>query len=867
MRKTPAALFVVLMLTTALPAAAYPRPGTVEMISRSPDGAPGNNTSQGASMSGDGRYVVFHSYATNIVEGSRGLSVYLRDRETGEVTDLVPDASGSQHSPTISEDGRYVTFLAYGSNLDPTVAMTESLTLAYRLDRHTGVFRLASRSVDGGVPDASVQNLSMTPDGSMIAFSSRAGNLIAGGTNGELHAYATRIDTGETFLASQSSDKVQGNAHAFYPAVSANGRYVVFWGKSNNLVAEDSNAQDDIFLHDIQTGRTEIASLAWNGAQSNNDSVRPVISADGRYVAFSSYATNLTPVQDTANRFPYDVYVRDRATRTTERVSVSAAGIVGDASSFVPTMSSDGRYILFTSGASNLDDGPVPQDRDVFMHDRALHRTERLSVADNGAAGDGPSTSGVITDDGRLTAFASRSSTIHPQADGAEMNIYVRDRGPELGLQAVAARLDGDAVRVDGHTVFSGRLLTRAAPTQLWLQDSGIEMHAAEVWAHPEEEQLLFRQELNGMHTIPTLRDRPFVIHYTFALTTPTGPYRIRVRQKIDNTGSVQIKPVWTSTTVERCASECVLVGETSGSAGTAGSVALMTVPFEQLGLREGDRLTGIRATIAIDDPDSGDHVILHQLRPGDTSVPRRTVQLAVTAPDQTPSELDYGPALRLDDARFSTTIARPDAPAQLWTRVCYGTACTAKPTPLVTATRLQLTAPATAEYGTDVTWTLSLVDDGDRPLSGMPVQLSIGETTTTVTTGADGTAATTQTIDSDPGPLSATARYDGSPSRFAPAESTTVVEVQKAATAMTLAVERSGPLSVMTATLTGPGVASGGLGGRTVNFTVDGEAVGSAVTGADGRATLTGVKVRPTAVATATFDGDHWYVGSSASR
>jgi len=172
---------------------------------------------------------------------------------------------------------------------------------------------------------------------------------------------------GATTRVSVASDGGQGNGDSRYSSISADGRYVAFRSWASNLVGGDTNSEQDIFVHDRQTGQTTRVSVASDGGQGNYDSQYPSISADGRYVAFDSWASNL--VGGDTNGGP-DVFVHDRQTGQTARVSVASDGGQGNDGSYWPSISADGRYVAFYSWASNLVGGDTNGCCDIFVHDR-----------------------------------------------------------------------------------------------------------------------------------------------------------------------------------------------------------------------------------------------------------------------------------------------------------------------------------------------------------------------------------------------------------------------------------------------------------------------------------------------------------------
>ena len=216
------------------------------------------------------------------------------------------------------------------------------------------------------------------------------------------------------FLSACSSENIidainggKGNSDSFEPTISANSRYVAFTSLSNNLVSDDTNETADIFVYDRNSGITERVSIASDGSQADAGSYKPSISADGRYVAFIADASNLVD-DDTNNE--KDVFVHDRVTGSTELVSIDSDGSQGNFDSDQVAISADGRYVAFTSLSDNLVLNDTNMKADVFVHDRDRGITERISVSSSGSQGDGYHP--AISDDGRYVAFASGSNNL-----------------------------------------------------------------------------------------------------------------------------------------------------------------------------------------------------------------------------------------------------------------------------------------------------------------------------------------------------------------------------------------------------------------------------------------------------------------------
>src|SRR5207249_1268748 len=208
-----------------------------------------------------------------------------------------------------------------------------------------------------------------------------------------------------------------------HPALSADGRFVAFGSDATNLVAGDTNGTTDVFVHDRQTGTTERVSVAsGGGTQGNGKSggffAFPALSADGRFVAFQSDATNLVAGDTNGTT---DVFVHDRQTATTERVSVNgfSAG---------PALSADGRFVAFHSTGSNLVAGDTNGATDVFVHDRQTGTTERVSGASDGTQGNDASAGPALSADGRLVAFHSSATNLVAGDANRAYDVFVHDR-------------------------------------------------------------------------------------------------------------------------------------------------------------------------------------------------------------------------------------------------------------------------------------------------------------------------------------------------------------------------------------------------------------------------------------------------------
>jgi Tol biopolymer transport system component len=232
-----------------------------------------------------------------------------------------------------------------------------------------------------------------------------------------------------TKRVSVSSTGAQAFAGSGEVSISANGRFVVFQS-AWPFVANDTNGLSDIYVHDRKTRITRRVSVATGGAQADGDSVDAEISGNGRFVVFVSYAKNLVPLDENNAE---DVFIRDRKTKTTRRVSVSSAGEEADEYSARPSVSSDGRFVAFASYATNLGGPVVSSQQNVYVRDRKLKTTRRVSLGLGGAAPDGDSTlcagyAPAISADGTFVAFASKATNLVTGDSGPKQDVFVRNR-------------------------------------------------------------------------------------------------------------------------------------------------------------------------------------------------------------------------------------------------------------------------------------------------------------------------------------------------------------------------------------------------------------------------------------------------------
>lgn len=333
-------------------------------------------------------------------------------------------ANGVSGLTSVSGDGRYIAFLSLASNLVP--GDTNGKIDIFVRDRLTGITERVSTSSEGLQGNNDCRSSVISADGRYVAFYSLANNLVPGDTNVYYDTFVHDRLTGITELVSKSSSGAQGDFHSYsdYISISADGRYVAFASYARNLVPNDTNGNQDVFVHDRLTGVTEMVSVNSDGIQGDWGAQQPDISSDGRYVSFASNATNWAPFPTNSSTH---VYVHDRQTGTTERVSVSSDGTAGDCSSSYPAISGDGRYVVYHSCARNLVPGDTytePNLAHVYLHDRQAGITKRLSRKSDNVQEVWSGTLPSISSDGRYVVFPTRITKLSTYTTLYDLSVY-----------------------------------------------------------------------------------------------------------------------------------------------------------------------------------------------------------------------------------------------------------------------------------------------------------------------------------------------------------------------------------------------------------------------------------------------------------
>jgi Ca2+-binding RTX toxin-like protein len=401
-----------------------------------PAGNQGSRYSVLSSISADGRFVAFtleqsiFSFGaanSNLIHNSD--DIFVRDLLTNTTTRVSVDLAGnpgndSSYTPSISADGRFVAFSSDASNLVP--GDTNNNLDNFVRDLSTNTTTRVSVDSAGNQGNRGSNQVSISADGRLVAFSSAASNLVPGDTNNSIDIFVRDLSTNTTTLVSVSSRGDRANDDSSIPSISANGRFVTFYSFATNLVPGDTNDTRDIFVRDLLTNTTTLVSASSNGEIANRASIRSSISADGRFVAFSSRASNLVPgdTNDTT-----DIFVRDLSTNTTTRISASSRGNQGNKESSTPFISADGRFVTFSSEASNLVPGDTNNKEDIFVRDLSTNTTTRLSVDSAGNQGNSDSEFPSISANGQKVAFSSFATNLVPGDTNNGPDLFVTDIG------------------------------------------------------------------------------------------------------------------------------------------------------------------------------------------------------------------------------------------------------------------------------------------------------------------------------------------------------------------------------------------------------------------------------------------------------
>jgi hypothetical protein len=415
----------------------------------------------GAVISGNGRYVAFRSIADNLAgalgDTNSSADIFVRDLLLNQttrvsVTDNEEEAfGGDSNNPSITADGRFVAFTSWASNLVPNLPAAHrplpgdfnNTSDVFVRDTLLGTTTLVSVSPEGvpGIDISDSSSIAASADGQSLTVVFRS--LDMGGFAGsQVFARVLPRDpvtggisnAGTTTLVSASSAGVAGNGQSglMQTSISGDGLHVAFTSAATNLVASDSNGCVDVFVRHLLLGTTDRASVSSTGLQGNDGSFCATLNGNGTVVAFTSYASNLVSGDSGGQR---DVFVRDLQGGATTRVSLDSSGKPGNGYSGGTNdgngkcgLSTDGRYVTFQSNANNLIGANKDKNgfQDIFHRDRMLGKTTMVSVTPAGAPANGTSSAPSTSADGLRTMFCSDATNLVAADSNAVMDVFVR---------------------------------------------------------------------------------------------------------------------------------------------------------------------------------------------------------------------------------------------------------------------------------------------------------------------------------------------------------------------------------------------------------------------------------------------------------
>ncbi|MET8687220.1 hypothetical protein ABZV77_23690 [Streptomyces sp. NPDC004732] len=337
-------------------------------------------------------------------------------------------SNAASTNPSISADGRYVAFVSESRNLVEND--TNGTPDAFVRDMRTGRTERVSVKSNGKASHGVVREVSLSPDGRYVVFTSTADDLVSGDPNDLDDVFLHDRRTGRTQRISPtgaSYDGLRGRL-TYGPVVSGDGRHVAYASGAEDLVAGDANKRDDVFLYDRKTKKTELAQLTNAGGHGEGDAFEPAFAggSGGRYLAFTSNTADLAGVEDHASAT--DVFLRDREKGTTELIS-TPHGYNRKTPSWGAALSGNARFVAFTSASRVLrPEGPVPTGaHNVFRYDRETQRMRLVSAAQDGTPADGDSDDVSLSGNGRYAAFTSAAANLTPDGDDSSADVFLRD--------------------------------------------------------------------------------------------------------------------------------------------------------------------------------------------------------------------------------------------------------------------------------------------------------------------------------------------------------------------------------------------------------------------------------------------------------
>jgi Tol biopolymer transport system component len=352
------------------------------------------------------------------------------------------EANGYTGRAVLSGDGRHVAFMSAAGNL--AVNDTDTRPDVYLRDTLTGTTELVSVGVEGAAVGGELEDVSA--DGHVVVFTSSSPDVVPNDFNGVQDVFVRNVLTGATERVSVADDESQAAQGSRDASVSRDGRYVAFASLAPLAAQDRSFSGKDVYVRDLVAGTTELVSISRKGTDGGGQ--QPSISDGGRFVTFTSKGKGLVKGDTNGT---HDVFVRDLLKDRTERVSVSSKGEQGSKPSAGSEIAGAGRYVVFTSVAGNLVKKDTNKKQDVFVHDRWTDRTELASVDNGERQAGGPARSATISADGRYVLF-SAAPDLRKGGSGTT-SLYLRDRVAGGTTTPVTKVLTGAVLSGDGRAI------------------------------------------------------------------------------------------------------------------------------------------------------------------------------------------------------------------------------------------------------------------------------------------------------------------------------------------------------------------------------------------------------------------------------
>lgn len=395
--------------------------GHTERVSLRYNDTEANGASGSPSVSSNGRYVVFTSMADNLVteDNNDAMDVFLRDRTAGttirvSVREDGGETNGASYAPMVSSDGQFVVFSSDASNIVSTDTNGVRDIFVYELA--TGDVERISLQSNGVQGNADSYLPSVSETGRYVAFESDATNLVTDDTNAARDIFFHDRNTGATSRMSKNTADEEAAGDSFGPMVSLDGTVVAFSSEAANLVSDDTNGVTDVFAHVVATGVTERVSLAEDDEQLQAPSSSPSLSEDGRYVFF---VTEDDDVVSSDTNGVADVFARDRTSASTTKVSVKFSGAEADGASFAPQVNDSGQYLSFASAATDLVGSDDNNQADIFViNTQCLLAPPGIVIVDQDSDGTDDCADDCALDSAKTSAGVCGCGVVDVDSDG-----------------------------------------------------------------------------------------------------------------------------------------------------------------------------------------------------------------------------------------------------------------------------------------------------------------------------------------------------------------------------------------------------------------------------------------------------------------